>query len=651
MRRILLLLLLVVCLPLAAQTPYLVKDLNTSYSNNTASSSPAEFVAFGNRTFFIATMNASGTELWSTDGTSAGTSMVADIIPGPAGSSPSSLQAVNGTLLFNARDVNHGIELWASDGTAAGTHLVTDISPGPTSSQPGTRILYKNRLLFSADDGTNGRELWTTDGTASGTRLVKDINPGVAAGNPGGFVIFADSVYFVAVGGLWKTDGTESGTVKVSSTPCRNPAVSGSQLFFEGSTAAAGIELWVSDGSDSGTHMVTDVLPGTKGALESNYSQLGLTPFRNGVLFPANDGVHGREMWFSDGTAAGTRMVRDFVPGATGMWDSTFAYITAFGNRAYFVARDAGNGEELWSTDGTDAGTALFADINPGAGSSAPLGFTVAGGTLYFSAFSTSDGRLLWVTDGTAGGTHAVSTSFGGALNVNVASPLWPVGGKVYFAGSTLLAGTEPWVSDGTAGGSHLIANLGADRAPSSDPTKLTAAGNLLFFIATEGTTSMLAGSGPLELWRTDGTDAGTFAVLDNRQYIYEITPTGGPLVFVRVQGDNHFVLMMSDGSVVGTKLADDFMRRFGQLQFSALFPFGDTLFAAVGDSYAAFLWKTTPTLDGSAVSLGAQKPYGMIDFAGKYAFYASTPNQSRYGLWITDATPPGTFAAVPDLG
>jgi ELWxxDGT repeat protein len=650
MRRILLLL-GVLSLPLAAQTPYLVKDINTTFSNSTKSSSPAEFAAFGSRIFFIATTDAAGTELWSTDGTSAGTSMVADIIPGSGSSNPNSLHVVNGSLLFNARDVNHGIELWTTDGTAAGTHLLTDINPGPTSSQPVSAVVYKNRMLFSADDGTNGRELWTTDGTAGGTKLLKDISPGIGSGNPGQFVTLGDRVYFFAGGGLWKTDGTESGTVKAASFSGRNLAVSGSQLFFEGLTAATGTELWVSDGSNSGTHIVTDIFPGTKGALDSNYSALGLTPFRNGVLFPANDGVHGREMWFSDGTEAGTRMVRDLVPGPTGMWDSSYAYITAFGNRAYFVARDAGNGEEVWSTDGTDAGTALFADINPGAGSSVPSDFTVADGKFYFVAGSPNTGRLLWVTDGTAGGPQAVSTSFAVASNVSGRS-LWPVGGKVYFAGATLLNGNEPWVSDGTADGSHLIANLATDRAPSADPSMLTAAGNLLFFIATEGTTSPLAGSGPLALWRTDGTDAGTVKLLDNRQYIYEIAPTGGPLVFVRVQGDNRFLWMMNDGTITGTKPADDFMRRFGQLQFSALFPFGDTLFVAVGEIFETSLWKTTPTPDGTAVRLGPTNPGRLIDFAGKYAFYADSPhNNFRDGLWFTDGTPPGTYAVIPDLG
>lgn len=652
MRRTLLLLILV-SFPAVAQTPYLVKDINTTYSNSTASSLPSDFAALGGRVFFSATTAAAGTELWSTDGTSAGTSMVADIIPGTGSSSPGSLMVVNGVLLFNAHDVNHGIELWTSDGTAAGTHLLIDVNPGPSSSQPSSRILYKNRMLFSADDGTNGRELWITDGTAGGTHLVKDINPGAAASNPGYFVAFGDSVYFSASGDLWKTDGTEAGTVKVAAVPARNLAVAGSQLFFEGLTAAAGWELWVSDGSDAGTHMVTDLLPGPNGGLDSVYYALGLTPLGNRVLFPANDGEHGRELWVSDGTSSGTYMVRDFVPGAKGMWDTSYAYITALGNRAYFSASDAGHGQEVWVTDGTDAGTALFADATPGPASTSPFVFTVAEGKLYFLGGGTFlVSPWLWVTDGTAGGTHVVSTAFGVASNFNSTTALWPVNANVYFAGRTLLTGSEPWVSDGTEAGSRMIANLTPDRAPSSDPSMLTAAGNLLFFIATEGTLSSASNIAESSLWRTDGTAAGTFKLLETGQDPGTLTPAG-PLVFFPSQV-NSPTLMMSDGTVAGTKPADDFMRRFGQWKFTALFPFGETLFADVTDLgvYDGSLWKTTAAPDGVASQLGARNPFGMIDFAGHYAFYAQGPQGPYdYGLWVTDGTRAGTYAVVPDLG
>jgi len=649
MRRLLPFLLLAVSLPLAAQTPYLVKDINTTYSDDTKSSAPSEFAALGSRTFFVATTDAAGTELWSTDGTSAGTSIVSDIIPGTASSSPSLLQAVNGVLLFNARDVNHGAELWATDGTAAGTRLLIDINPGASSSQPGTRILYKNRLLFAADDGTNGRELWTSDGTAAGTRMVKDLNPGSASSNPTAFVLFGDNVYFSATGGLWKTDGTDTGTVKIASVTPRNPVVSGSQLFFEGFTSTTNWELWVSDGSDAGTHMVTEIYPGTNGALNSTFNANNLAPFHNGVLFAANDGVHGREMWFSDGTAAGTRMVRDFLPGALGMWDGSNPYITVFGNRAYFVASDTDHGQELWSTDGTDAGSSLFADLVPGAQSSFPYGLTVAFGKLYFVGGGTYPIQpLLWVTDGTQGGTQPVSKAFGVSPFFSPFNTVWPINGKLYFSGSTPVNGNEPWVSDGTAAGSRMIANLSVDRVPSADPFWLTAAGNLLFFVATEGILSTSTNIAESSLWRTDGTEAGTFKLKETGQNPGTPVSSGGPLVFFQEAENNTGVLKMSDGTVAGTKPAADFMLRFGPYKFTSLFPFGETLFAAVTDQA---LWKTTAALNGTATKLGAQSPFGMIDFAGHYAFFARQQGSFDYGLWVTDGTPAGTYAVVPDLG
>ncbi|HEV2720664.1 MAG TPA: ELWxxDGT repeat protein, partial [Thermoanaerobaculia bacterium] len=426
----------------SAQTPYLVKDINTTNANLNAglkSSSPAEFAALGDKIFFVATTDAAGTELWSTDGTSGGTKLVADIVAGSGSSSPSLLRAVNGVLLFNARDVNHGIELWTSDGTAAGTHLLSDISPGPTSSQPGARIVYKNKMLFSADDGTNGRELWVSDGTAAGTKMLADLNPGSASSFPAYFVQFGGSVYFCATGGLWKTDGTAAGTVNVSSTPGRFLTVAGSRLFFEGFTPETGWELWTSDGTSAGTHMVTEIDPGTKGAFDSGYEVLGLTAAGDRVFFLANDGVHGREMWVSDGTAAGTSMVRDFLPGAKGMWDTSNAFLTAFNGRAYFVATDADHGSELWVTDGTDAGTHVFVDLAPGPASSYPFNLTAVDGKLMFTAVIDSlSNQLIWISDGTPEGTRRLDAAdaLGSNYGNTILSPaFWPIGGKVYFGG------------------------------------------------------------------------------------------------------------------------------------------------------------------------------------------------------------------------
>src|SRR3954447_14685983 len=162
MRSKLLVPLLALALSASAQTPYLVKDLNTIGSSSPASSVPEGFIRFGTRVYFAATTANGGRKLWSTDGTPAGTALVANI-GGPSPSSPSRFVVVNGKLLFNGTDVVHGEELWGVDVPQTASHLLADIAPGMASSVPNDRILYHGKLLFAADDGKSGMELWSTD--------------------------------------------------------------------------------------------------------------------------------------------------------------------------------------------------------------------------------------------------------------------------------------------------------------------------------------------------------------------------------------------------------------------------------------------------------------------------------------------------------
>src|SRR6266446_5190565 len=138
MRRIALALLLALMAPLSlrALTPYLVKDINLTTSVSTQSSFPYLFFKYGSQVLFLATGLFTGTQVWSTDGTEAGTVQVSNINSGSNALGPSRFVPLNGKLLFNATD-SRGEELWTTDGTKDGTRLVADINSGFRSSSPG----------------------------------------------------------------------------------------------------------------------------------------------------------------------------------------------------------------------------------------------------------------------------------------------------------------------------------------------------------------------------------------------------------------------------------------------------------------------------------------------------------------------------------
>ncbi|TGD95360.1 ELWxxDGT repeat protein [Methylobacterium nonmethylotrophicum] len=117
---------------------------------------------------------ARSNQLWTADAD--GSRLISTI--NTTGKGAYDLTMVGSRLFMNAAGNETGNELWTSDGTPAGTRLVKDIFPRLGGSYPGNFKSFQGSAYFSAEDGVNGRELWKSDGTDAGTSLVKDINPG-----------------------------------------------------------------------------------------------------------------------------------------------------------------------------------------------------------------------------------------------------------------------------------------------------------------------------------------------------------------------------------------------------------------------------------------------------------------------------------------
>jgi uncharacterized repeat protein (TIGR01451 family) len=426
--------------PQVAPEPHLVKDINPG----AASSSPNYLADVDGTLFFVATDGSPAKELWKSDGTLDGTVLVKEITKS---FSIQYLTNVSGTIFFSARETTFGNELWKSDGTPTGTLLVKDINPGFWDSTPEELTNVNGTLFFIADDGTNGIELWKSDGTLTGTVMVKDIDP-LGNSAPSWLTNVSGTLFFAADGsvgfGLWKSDGTSTGTIKVANMyPGYLTNVDGT-LYFRGSDGAHGTELWKSDGTPTGTVMIKDIWPGSSSGWPSGYTR-PLANVNSVLFFIANDGVHGIELWKSDGTETGTVMVKDIWHGS----DSSFGspnqpLLTNVKDTLFFAANDGMNGVELWKSDGTPTGTVIVKDINPGSASGYPFWLTNANGTLFFSGFDGSNGAELWKSDGTLTGTVMVKDINPGA-GTSAPMRLTYASGRLFFAADDGSHGQELW--------------------------------------------------------------------------------------------------------------------------------------------------------------------------------------------------------------
>ena len=473
-----------------------------------------------NKALFTATDSTNGKELWITDGTATGTKLLKDIYPGFSSSNPSSLVTLaNGKVLFSAAAdaVDTGLELWITDGTATGTKLLKDLYPGPSGSAPTNLTKLGNgKVIFSASDGTSNGNLWVSDGTATGTiRFANIFGPNngnsLAQFTPFGVnkTVFTALDFGPGKGNvMWITNGTEGGTTLLKAfgngpTPTFLTDLGNGRLVFAATDSATGTEVWVTNGTAAGTVMVKDINPGGGYGVTSTVDSKFLALGNGRAIFRGNDGTHGNEIWVTDGTAKGTKMLADIAVGANG---SNVANFYALGNgKALFAASNGTSYSLLYITDGTTAGTKLLKDLGVGVNGAPSNFYQLPNGKVLFSGITQANGAELWITDGTAAGTKLLKDTAPGSPGEGVSGFAALSGNKVVFS-----ADGELWVSDGTASGTRLVLDITPGLQDKSRPTQFTSLG--------DGRATFVFGYDPAkgqELWVTDGTAAGTKVLQD----------------------------------------------------------------------------------------------------------------------------------------
>ncbi|MGB7160147.1 MAG: hypothetical protein WBD40_18920, partial [Tepidisphaeraceae bacterium] len=335
-------------------------------------------------------------------------------------------------------------------------------------------VIVDGTAYFFADNGQSGRELWRSDGTAAGTALVKDLTPGA-----GGTKLIA----MFEVGG-------------------RAVIVTIADQVIEGGYARANYIVWSSDGTAEGTTAIASFTSAAEVKSKQVGDQLALFVYRRSSVGSGNlnDGL----LYFTDGTAGGTRMVKTFLAGVTPHGDEYTvgaSRLYAAGNRLILPMGD----EAIWSSDGTAAGTIdLTAMMHP---ARVPSYFGVLSNIVEVGGkviVPDAENRALWVTDGTVAGTVHRDFHVEGRLEFHNAAV---AGGKYYFL-------TVRSADDGRQIRKTLYAldlesgALAAVYEPAGDASDnriaLTPAGDDVLFVDENSEDQTAA------LFTTDGTSAGT---------------------------------------------------------------------------------------------------------------------------------------------
>jgi ELWxxDGT repeat protein len=691
----------------------MVKDI---YPGINGSSPDIFFVAEDGELFFRANDGVHGPELWKSDGTDSGTQLVNDIRAGnfaPFGTEK--FVEIGEYVYFAANDGTNGAEIWRSDGTDIGTQMIRDINTGG-SSNPEYLAALNGSLYFTADDGSNGYELWKSDGTEDGTVMVRDIQTGSGSSWPyekteaGGFLYFSTND---GINGeeLWKTDGTESGTSLAydinSGSGNSGPNIIadvGGVLFIEADNGTLGNELW---------EMVFAVDPLVNSASVSNIGPVSATG--NGsvtdtggenperfIQWGASSGV------YTDSCSAGEGGVGSYSCGLTGLLPDTVYYVRAYATNS--AGTNYGSEMNFTTADGrpeinTDAvsdigafyamGNATLTDIGS-EDSDVFIQWGTSPGTYTDNCYAGNDGvgdyfcNMIGLSPEAtyyvrAYATNGMGTAYGSEISFTTSEQpilggeltmvkdilpgeegsfpdyLTDIDGELFFAGRDgacivyveeiptfpciggAVAGLELWKSDGTAAGTQMVKNINLD--DDSNVEYIIELDGLAYFWADDG----INGN---ELWKSDGTEGGTEMVKDinigsGSSDLLSVVNVGGMLYFSANDGIHGYELWKSDGTNVGTQLVKDINTTDGSAPDEFVELDGAVYFYADDGIHGYELWKSDGTDAGTQlvkdINLTADSfPDGFVEFDGALYFRADD-GVNGTEFWKSDGTDVGT--------